>query len=68
MRANMEEEELEWQRSRRENAMLSSFMAQQGMPVVDEELRRKVAAHEAAMAAASSSAWGLPPLPGGLDG
>ena len=68
MRANMEEEELEWHRRRREDAMLQSFLAQQGMPVVDEELRRKTAAHLAAMEAASNSRFGMLPLPGGLDG
>ena len=68
MRANMQEEELEWQRRRREDAMLSSFLAQQGMPTVDEEAKRKTAAHLAAMEAATSQNNFMLPLPGGLDG
>jgi hypothetical protein len=68
MRANMEEEELEWHRRRREDAMLQSFIAQQGAPMVDEEARRKTQAHLAAMEAASNNVFGLPPMPGGLDG
>jgi hypothetical protein len=66
MRANMSEEELEWQRRRRDNAMISSFLEQQGMPAVDEQLQQKAAAHLEAMSKTMN--FSLPPLPGGLDG
>ena len=66
MRANMQEEEIEQQRRRREDALVQSFLEQQGMPAVDEEAQRRVKAHQAAMARATT--WGMPPLPGGLDG
>lgn len=66
LRANMEEEELDWQRRRREDAMLNSFLQQQGMPQVDEQAKQKAAAHIKAMQKATT--WGLPPMPGGLDG
>lgn len=66
MRANMSEEELEWQRRRRETAMVSQFLDQQGMPAVDEQLQQKAAAHLDAMSSISN--YGIPPLPGGLDG
>jgi hypothetical protein len=67
MRANMQEEEIEWQRRTRDNAMLNAFMQQQGMPVVDEKARMQVQAHAAAMAKMVNYR-GMPPLPGGLDG
>lgn len=66
MRANMEEEELYWQQQRRDDAMLSSFMNQQGMVQVDEQAEQKVKAHMQAMQ--KTTTWAMPPLPGGLDG
>jgi hypothetical protein len=66
MRANMEEEEIQYQRRRRDDAMVQSFLEQQGMPAVDERAQQQVRAHQAAMSQAVS--WGIPPLPGGLDG
>lgn len=66
MRANMQEEELEWQRRGRDNAMLSSFLQQQGMPQVDEQLKQKADATLQAMSKLSHV--NFPPLPGGLDG
>lgn len=66
MRANMTEEEAEYQRRRRDDAMLSQFLEQQGMPAVDEQLRQKAAAHLQAMETTRS--FNMPPLPGGLDG
>lgn len=66
LRANMDEEELEWQRNRRENGMLLDFLAQQGMPQVDEQLKQKAQAHVQAME--KSTTWSMPGLPGGLDG
>lgn len=69
-RANMEEEELEWQRRARERGMLADWLGQagamQGQSVLDEQLERRATAHMAAMSAAGS--WKMPPLPGGLDG
>lgn len=70
LRANMDEEELEWQRRARERSMLADFLGQQGLmqghAVLDEQLEQKALAHVAAMNEAGS--WKLPPLPGGLDG
>lgn len=66
LRANMSEEEIEWQRRRREDAMITAFLDQQGMPAVDEQVRQKAEAHLHAMSAASY--YGIPPMPGGLDG
>lgn len=66
MRANMSEEELEWQRRRREETLISAFLDQQGMPAVDEGLRQQADAQLQAMSAVSN--FGIPPLPGGLDG
>ena len=65
LRANMQEEEIEYQRRRREDAQMNSFLLQQGMPEVDEQAKQKVTAHLDAMNRASS--W-IPTLPGGLDG
>lgn len=66
MRANMSEEEIEYQRRRRDDAMLSAFLGQQGMNVVDDTIRQRADAHFAAMSKVSN--FGLPPMPGGLDG
>lgn len=66
MRANMQEEELHYQRRRREDALVNSFLQQQGMPEVDEQARRKAEAHLQAMSKVST--WSMPTLPGGLDG
>jgi hypothetical protein len=68
MRANMEEEELEWRRRQRDNAQMAQVMMQSGMSVVDEQLRRKTEAHMAAMQQVVTHMPGGPPLPGGLDG
>jgi hypothetical protein len=66
MRANMSEEEIEYQRRRREDALISAFLDQQGMPAVDEQARQKAAAQMSAMSAVSN--YSIPPMPGGLDG
>jgi hypothetical protein len=66
MRANMQEEEIAWQRRRREDALVQSFLNQQGMPGVDELAQQKAKAHAQAMN--RTTTWGMPPLPGGLDG
>lgn len=71
LRANMEEEELEWQRRARERSMLADFLGQQGLimqgqNLVDEQLAQKTMAHVQAIREAGT--WKLPPLPGGLDG
>jgi hypothetical protein len=66
MRANMAEEELIHLRRRRDDALLSQFLAQQGHNQADEQLRQKMAASLEAMAKLSNRRG--PPLPGGLDG
>lgn len=66
MRANMQEEEIAWQRRRREDALVQSFLNQQGMPALDEQAQQKAKAH--AQAINRVTTWGMPPLPGGLDG
>lgn len=64
IRANMEEEEIEWQTRHRESMIVNQFLKQQGMPQVEEQ-REKVIAHTQAMQRATRLG---PPLPGGLDG
>jgi hypothetical protein len=66
MRANMHEQELEWSRQRRDDAMLSQFLDQQGLDAADEEVRMQTEAHLDAMAKTVNQPW--PRLPGGLDG
>jgi hypothetical protein len=66
MRANLEEEEIEFQRRRRDDASLNWLLDQQGMPRVDEQARKKAQAYRQAMEKATT--WQLPPMPGGLDG
>ena len=66
MRANMSEEEIEYQRRRRDDALLSAFLSQQGMPAVDEKARMMAGATLSAMSKVSYQ--GMPALPGGLDG
>jgi len=66
MRANMQEEELEAHRRRRDDGILSAFLEQQGLPVVDELTRAQAEAHAKAMQ--STTTYRMPPLPGGLDG
>lgn len=66
LRANLQEEELEWQRRRREDSLISSFLNQQGMPAVDEQAKQKAVAHMQAIE--RTSTFNMPPLPGGLDG
>lgn len=66
LRANMTQEELEWQRRKRDDALLSQFLAQQGYDTADEMRRQQTAAHLDAMSKTMN--WRLPPLPGNLDG
>jgi hypothetical protein len=66
MRANLEEDEIEYQRRRRDDATINWLLDQQGMPRVDEQARRRAAAHQQAMQQATT--FRLPALPGGLDG
>lgn len=68
LRANMEEDEIEWHRRSWERGMVTEFMEQQGMMQVEEQARRQVEAHVQAVEAATTTSWGMPPLPGGLDG
>ena len=66
LRANMQEEEIEYQRRRRDDALVNSFLRQQGMPEIEDQARQKLEAHLQAMA--KTSTYTMPPLPGGLDG
>ena len=68
MRANMTEGEIEWQRSRREDAQFNQIFGQMGMNAVDEEAQRRALATLMALEAVKTAAGGVPPLPGGLDG
>lgn len=66
MRANLEEEEIEYQMRRRDDATLNWLLDQQGMPRVDEKARQRARAHQQAMQVSTS--YQLPKMPGGLDG
>jgi hypothetical protein len=66
MRANLEEEEIEIQARRRDDATINWLLDQHGMPQVDEQLRKKAMASQQAMQKATT--YQLPPMPGGLDG
>ena len=66
MRANMAEEEMSYMRQRRDDALLSQFLEQQGFNRADEQAKQKMAATLDSMAKMSNR-FG-PPLPGGLDG
>jgi len=66
MRANMQEEELAYMRRRREDALLSQFLEQQGYNQADEMMKQKMAATLDAMSRVANRIG--PPLPGGLDG
>jgi hypothetical protein len=66
MRANMAEEEMSYMRKRRDDAMLSQFLSQQGFDRADEDARQKMSVSLDAMSKISHR-FG-PPLPGGLDG
>lgn len=66
MRANLEEEEIQYIRRRRDDALLNSFLQLQGIPAVEEEAKRRSEAHLQAMQKVDT--WSMPALPGGLDG
>jgi hypothetical protein len=66
MRANMAEEELSYMRQRRDDALLSQFLEQQGMNQADEQGKAKMAATLESLSR-TVNRFG-PPLPGGLDG
>jgi hypothetical protein len=66
MRASLEEEEIEHQRSRKDDATLNWLLNLQGTPIVDEQAKKKAMAHQQAMQEATT--YRLPPMPGGLDG
>jgi hypothetical protein len=67
MRAAMEDDELEHQRRRSDDASLNWLLDLQGKPIVDEQAKRKTLAHVQAMQKATTHSW-LPQMPGGLDG
>jgi hypothetical protein len=66
MRASLEDEEIEYQRSRRDDATVNWLLNLQGTPIVDEQAKKKAMAHQQAMQEATT--YRLPPMPGGLDG
>lgn len=66
MRASIADHEIETMRKRRDDALLSQFLEQQGYDPVDDQRRRQTEASLEAMA--RTMTFGLPPLPGGLDG
>lgn len=66
MRANMQQDEIEYSRARRDDALLSQFLAQQGVDPQQERARAQAEAHFQSMSKTMNH--NLPPLPGGLDG
>lgn len=66
LRAGITDREIEGMRKRRDDALLSQFLEQQGYESADEQARRRTEAALNAMA--RTTTFGLPPLPGGLDG
>lgn len=66
IRAQMTEEEIEWQRRIQEDAQWSQIYEAQGVPLVNQEAQK--IAQASMMAFESINSFGLPPLPGGLDG
>lgn len=65
-RANMAEDELEYQRQLREREQWDQIYAQMGMQAVDEKARQSAQATILAMDRLNE--FGMPVLPGGLDG
>lgn len=68
MRANMTEEEIEYQRKQREDAQFNSIFGQMGMRQLDDQARARAEAATRAMEAVQTVRGGVAPLPGGLDG
>ena len=66
MRAGIADYEIETMRKRRDDAMLSQFLEQQGYDSADDRQRMATEAHLEAMS--RTVTFGLPPLPGNLDG
>jgi hypothetical protein len=66
MRASLEDDEIQYQRSRNDDATLNWLLNAQGRPIVDEQAKKRAMAHQQAMQKATT--WSMPPLPGGLDG
>jgi hypothetical protein len=67
-RAEMTEEELEYQRRKREDAQWNQIFGQMGMNAVGEEAQRQALATVMALESVKMAAGGVAPLPGGLDG
>ncbi len=67
MRAALEDDEIEYQRMRGDDATINWLLNLQGTPIVDEQAKRKAMAHQQAMEKTTTHSW-LPPMPGGLDG
>lgn len=66
MRANMSEEEIEAQLRLKERAQFDQIFGPQGVPELEEKKRQR--AQASMMAMERLNQYGLPPLPGGLDG
>lgn len=67
IRAQMSEEEIEWQRRIREDQMWNQIFEAEGVPLVDEQAKQQAQASLMAMESVMSF-QGLPAMPGGLDG
>lgn len=67
IRANISEEEIEFQSRRREDAQWNQIFRQTGMPVVEDSIEQ-VAQAKATLLSMDRRNGGMPPLPGGLDG
>ena len=67
-RAEMTEEELEYQRRKREDAQWNQIFGQMGMNAVGEEAQRQALATVMALESVKMAAGGVAALPGGLDG
>ena len=67
-RANMTEEEQEYQTRRREDAQWNQIFNQMGMNAVTDDQKQRAMATVMALESVKTIAGGVSPLPGGLDG
>lgn len=65
LRSDMNEEELQLQKRRLEDAAFNMVFHHQGIEAINEDERRRAEAHVTAM---EYTSYGMAPLPGGLDG
>lgn len=66
IRAQLSEDEIAWQQQLREEQQWNQIFELEGVPLVDEEAQR--IAQASLMAMEQVNSFGLPSLPGGLDG